>query len=189
MENEGRASARVPDLDRPLARLLLLHFGADEEKADWLLDEAARVDGRVLMNGHFWIAAGKGGFTVKYRREPYPDCTPKLRPEQREINAFYRWKRSHRDKRPYSSRLAAWRRVLRFWIKDRRPDLNLRPYSCTFGKGPHKKAELHYHIGHSNQNILWGKYPPGKRLAHLVRKYTVYPYYRVRSRYRKWINA
>ena len=81
----------------------------------------------------------------------------------------------------------AWLKILRICWKDRKIDMTLHVYSCTYGKNPDETtAPLHYHVGHSNRNILWGKYPVDKRLAHRVRLLTVYPYYRVRRRYRKW---
>ena len=105
----------------------------------------------------------------------------------RKTDPYYRWKHSHQVKRPYVSRTLAWLRIVRIYWKEKRLDLTLHVYSCTYGRHPGvMDSPLHYHVGHSNQNILWGKYPPDKRLARRVRILTVYPYRRMRSRYRKW---
>lgn len=181
---KAKGDVTLASLHRDKARLVMIHLGATGEEADDLLRLSAPG---YAMSGHFRVSQSGGKFRVKYRHQPYrAGNNPKNRPDVQAVRAYYRWRRSHLNKKPLPTLRSAWLRVIRIQLRDRRPDFTLRPYSCTFGPGPDKTAPLHYHVGHSNRSLLWGRYPPNRRLARRVRKLTVYPYYRVRGRYRKW---
>lgn len=179
---QSKGDVAVVNLRLYRARLLMITLGATAEEADDLLTRAGIANG-YITSGHFKISQRDGRFDLKYRHQPYyGEHAPKNRPDQKAVNAHYRWWRSHLQKKPLPTRRAAWRRVLRLQLRDRRPDFGLRPYACTFGSWPDKTAPLHYHVGHGKRLSRRSR----RRLACRVRKLTIYPYYRARSRYRQW---
>jgi hypothetical protein len=86
----------------------------------------------------------------------------------------------HGGKRRYQSRRRAWLVIFRIWIRERRFD-TLTPYTCRWAHhwDDGKTGLPHIHIGH-------GRYTAQQRLAHQVKLLIVWPYYRRRSRWRRF---
>lgn len=91
------------------------------------------------------------------------------------------WYQHGRGKWRYRTRWTAWRAVLRIWIRERKVD-TLVPYECrwTADWSAGRTGPLHYHIGH-------GRHTLRDRFRYQLRHRIVYPFYRARSRCRRWV--
>jgi hypothetical protein len=93
-------------------------------------------------------------------------------------NQFLEWRACHGTKRTYPTRTRARLVICRIWLRERRID-SLQPYTCTWAdhweRG--RTAAPHIHIGHARR-----AYP--ERAGHWLRKYLLWPFYRLRRRVR-----
>lgn len=92
------------------------------------------------------------------------------------------WASGHRKKVRYDTRWQAWRGAVRLCWRKRRLDVLLRPYRCRLGldyaRG-HVYPE-HWHIGHSRKR---------KTQRTVLRTWVVWPYYRLRRRWRRLVRS
>jgi hypothetical protein len=90
------------------------------------------------------------------------------------------WCFQHKGKRVYPSKARAWRACWRIWLRQLHTD-DLRPYECTwrneYARG--RTSAPHIHIGHDRHRRTLGK-----RVRYWRLRLTVWPYYRLRTRWR-----
>jgi hypothetical protein len=86
----------------------------------------------------------------------------------------------HGRKRVYASRRRAWLAIIRLWARQRRVD-TLAPYACTWGSRweDGRGHAPHIHIGH-------GRHLLSDRMTHVVARYTIWPLYQARRRWRQF---
>jgi hypothetical protein len=94
------------------------------------------------------------------------------------------YRAQHKGKRVYRSKSRAWRACWRIWLQQVRlpfPWDSLHPYECawrndyTLGR----TNAPHWHIGHDRY-----AYTIGQRIHHWRLRLAVWPYYRLRARWR-----
>lgn len=97
---------------------------------------------------------------------------------------YHDWIRSHSGKNRYHTWQAACFGILRAAYRKRDWELlrKLQAYECTEGYLPGAASPPHYHVGNRKRPLRH----PRQKLHFWRLKLLTWPFYRMRSRYRKW---
>jgi hypothetical protein len=95
------------------------------------------------------------------------------------------WKRKHKGKRVFHSRLAGYLAILSLWVDDREIVL-MSVYECRWGPDPNTglSHQPHLHIGHDWQFRKRWKRRLHRYLIYPARKHLIWRFYGLRSRVR-----
>ena len=98
------------------------------------------------------------------------------------MSKYHDWRACHSGKYIFVSKWHAWRVITQIWLREKHVD-TLRPYVCrwTYDYSAGRIGAPHIHIGHKKK--YW---TISQRMTRRWKKLTIYPYFRTRSRYRRF---
>lgn len=97
-------------------------------------------------------------------------------------NGYHEWRAGHSGKQRFTSKHQAWLAVMQIRLREKRADRSLHPYTCRWANDYRagRTGAPHVHIGHDRKHRTIEQ-----RLLYYWRKSAVWPYFRLRGRWRQ----